>query len=251
MNALTTTNGSSPAVWDNAEKIRGLFAPSLTNEEFQMFIGLGANLGANPFMREIWAIKYGSSPASIFLGRDFYRKKAQEQETYDGHTVDAVYSNDKFEVNNGKPSHSYTPGNRGEIVGAYCTVHLKNTKVPYFVFVEFGEYNTGKSNWAKMPATMIKKVAEAQALRGAFQGVFSGTYSEAEQWIEVEEVKPQPPQRPADLGDAIEALGKCYTSEAVAAVAEKYPHMKENDEFRKAAKAVMKSINNNNDEQPK
>ena len=29
---------------------------------------------------------------------------------------------------------------------------------------------------------MIKKVAEAQALRGAFQGVFKGTYDESEQW---------------------------------------------------------------------
>ena len=146
---VKTPQTSAVSIWQDSEKLKGLFAPNLTQSEFEMFIGLGSALGANPFMREIWAVKYGSGPASIFLGRDFYRKKAQEQATYDGHSVDAVYSGDQFTVENGVPKHSYTPGDRGQLVGGYCTVYLKNTKIPYFQFVEIKEYSTGKSNWAK------------------------------------------------------------------------------------------------------
>lgn len=174
----------NPWTEKGVESIRKCFAPSLNTEEFKIFVGLGKSLGANPFTREIWAIKYGSQQAAIFLGRDFYRKKAQEQGDYDGHIVNAIYENDAFTIENGEPKHSVNSfKDRGKLVGAFCSVYRKNLKVPYFVTVQLSEYNTGKSNWAKMPETMIKKVAEAQALRGAYQGVFKGTYDESEQSV--------------------------------------------------------------------
>ena len=40
----------------------------------------------------------------------------------------------------------------------------------------------GETLWDSKPATMIKKVAEAQGLRMAFQSMFAGTYAEDEQW---------------------------------------------------------------------
>lgn len=172
-------------VWEQKEQIRKIFAPNLSTTEFEYFCSLGKALNANPFTREIWAVKYDSKqPAQIFCGRDFYRKKAQELPNYNGHIVDAVYENDKFTVENGKPKHTYSLSNRGKLIGAYCVVYRKDTANPYFVYVDFNEYNKGFSNWKSMPATMIKKVAEAQALRGAFQGVFAGTYDESEKWIE-------------------------------------------------------------------
>lgn len=188
--SILTKQESAPDVWEQIENIRALFAPSLTDKEFMFFVKLGKSLGANPFLREIWAVKYDTKqPAQIFLGRDFYRRKAQEIPMYDGHIVDAVYENDQFSVENGKPKHSYNLKNRGKLIGAYCVVHRKDIKNPYFVFVEINEYNKGLSNWKIMPATMIKKVAEAQALRGAFQGVFAGTYDESEQWSQQEVVQ--------------------------------------------------------------
>lgn len=185
------------SVWSDINDIKRLFAPTLDEKEFQVFMQLGKSLGANPFTREIYAVKYKGAPASIFCGRDFYRRKAQELPEYDGHTVDAVYSNDVFKVQNSEPQHSYNLSDRGKIVGAYCTVYRKNARVPYYVFVEFKEYNTGKSVWSAKPATMIKKVAEAQGLRGAFQGTFAGTYDESEQWEdnsknEAKQVKKEP-----------------------------------------------------------
>lgn len=196
-------------VWDKDSytKIRKMFAPQLTNGEFGMFVGLGKSLGANPFLREIWAVKYGNSEAQIFLGRDFYRRKAQEQTEYKGHQVDAIYSNDTFKMSGGKPEHSYSLQDRGDLIGAYCVVHRADNE-PYFNTVRFDEYSTGKALWKSKPETMIKKVAEAQALRGAFQGVFAGTYDQSEEWID-EEVDNNPNQY-APLPEEVEKLRGRY-----------------------------------------
>lgn len=171
-------------IWNNPNEVRKQFAKDLNETEFNFFLGLGKALNANPFTREIWAVKFGNGPASIFCGRDFYRKKAQEQPDYNGHLVDAVYVNDKFSVLDGKPQHTYNIADRGKLIGAYAIVRRKGIDQPYFVLVKFDEYNKGFSNWKSMPETMIKKVAEAQALRGAYQGVFAGTYDESEKWSE-------------------------------------------------------------------
>jgi recombination protein RecT len=171
------------SVWDDLENVRAQFAPTLTDKEFSFFVTLGSSLGANPFKREIWAVKYDKNqPASIFLGRDFYRKKAQEQSDYDGHTPDSVYEKDKFKVVNGTPQHEYSLADRGRLLGAYCVAWKKGVGHPFYVFVKIEEYNKNFANWKSMPDTMIKKVAEAQCLRAAWQGVFAGTYDESEQW---------------------------------------------------------------------
>lgn len=168
--------------WSKLPVVKSCFAPTLTNDEFKVFVGLGMSLGANPFTREIWAVKYGNQQASIFCGRDFYRKKAQEQSDYDGHIVNAIYANDEFSIENGQPSHKVNSfKERGSLIGAFCSVYRKGLKVPYFVTVQLSEYTKGQSTWKSMPETMIKKVAEAQALRGAYQGIFRGTYDESEQ----------------------------------------------------------------------
>lgn len=195
-------------LWKKKDKIRSMFAPDLTPIEFDAFVGLGASLGANPFVREIWAVKYGNSAAQIFLGRDFYRRKAQEQQEYKGHQVDAIYSNDTFKMIGGKPEHSYSLQDRGELIGAYCVVYRSNNE-PYFLTVKFSEYTTDKALWKSKPETMIKKVAEAQALRGAFQGVFSGTYDESEQWIDESEVD-RLPRNHDPLPEAVRHLENRY-----------------------------------------
>jgi len=179
------TNENQLCVWNdetNIVQIRQIFAPTLTSGEFDAFMQMGKATGLNPFLKEIWAVKYGNSPAQIFVGRDGYRKSAQRNPLYDYHTVDAVYSNDNFEVCSGDVKHSYGMKDRGVLVGAYCMVQRKGSSRAAYVFVDMKEYNKGQSVWKEKPATMIKKVAEAQGLRMAFQELFSGTYDEAEAW---------------------------------------------------------------------
>lgn len=173
------------AIWDNPlnlKEIRELFAPNLTDLEFKGFVNMGKASGLNPFLREIWAVKYDKSkPAQYFIGRDGYRKSAMEHPLYDYHRVEAVYSGDDFQNRDGKISHAYAFAGRGTLLGAYCMVKRKGSSEPLFVSVLLSEYDKKQSNWNSMKETMIKKVAEAQGLKAAFPDKFAGTYSEHEQ----------------------------------------------------------------------
>lgn len=185
-------------VWTNTSSIRKMFAPNLSDDEFRFFCGMGVALGANPFKREIFAVKYGDQPASIIVARDFQRRKAQEQPDYMGHYVEAVYPFEKFVPNPvaGTVEHIIDTTKRYggtvyvEPLGAYCVV-LKKDKHPFYVFVSVREYvqvikdkKTGEKRrtkfWQNQVETMIKKVAENQGLKGAYQGIFAGTVSEEE-----------------------------------------------------------------------
>lgn len=184
-NALAQLNNSM-TMWDDDNKIneiRKLFAPKLTESEFQYFVGLGKATGLNPFLKEIWSVKYDErTPAQVFIGRDGYRKAAQAHSEYDYHQSDAVYENDAFDVQDGLVKHSYKLTNRGSLVGAYCIAKRHKSSRPIYVFVELKEYSTGKSVWNGKPATMIKKVAESQCLRACFQDLLGGTYGEEEMY---------------------------------------------------------------------
>ncbi len=176
------------------QEVKEIYGKNLTTGEFKTLIHMGKATGLNPFLKELWAIKYGDSAAQIFIGRDGFRKSAQANPNYDYHHVDAVYSNDElhYDLNKGEVYHKQDFKNRGNLLGAYCIVKRKSATKPVFVFVDLKEYTTGKSLWASKPATMIKKVAEAQCLRMAFQELFGGAYSDAE--IEEKNVTPHMPE---------------------------------------------------------
>jgi phage recombination protein Bet len=184
---------SNLIIWEQdamLKQIKASYASKLNDLEFQQFVGMGRATGLNPFLREIWAVKYGSYAAQIFIGRDGYRKSAQANPDYDYHQVDAVYSADEFYVVDGEIKHKYNLGKRGDLVGAYCIVKRKSAERAVYVYVDFKEYKGIGPLWENKPATMIKKVAEAQALRMAFQGLFAGTYSDAEEFREEREINP-------------------------------------------------------------
>lgn len=188
MQSLITAAQDQVTVWDNQksiDEVKKIYGPTLTDQEFAIFMNIGKATNLNPFLREIWAVKYDAkSAASIFIGRDGYRKVAQSNPDYDYHVVDSVYEKDSFSREDDVVKHAYSLTDRGALVGAYCTVKRKSSSKPCFVFVKFSEYTTNQSLWSKKPETMIKKVAEAQGLRMAFQSLFSGTYEESENWRE-------------------------------------------------------------------
>ncbi|VVC75950.1 hypothetical protein AQUSIP_12510 [Aquicella siphonis] len=174
------------AMWRDPEQlktIRSIYAKDATDLEFKTFVELGIATGLNPFLREIWLVKYDkNSAAQIFIGRDGYRKSISTKEYYRGHHADAVYSNDDFcfDLTKGEVRHTYNLKDRGKLLGAYSIVHMANVPRPFYVFVELHEYDLGHSLWKTKKATMIKKVAECQAIRMADSCTFGGTYSEDE-----------------------------------------------------------------------
>jgi len=184
MSTALAVSNTQLTMWEDAQRldeIRKLFAPKLSDNEFKHFIGMGKSTGLNPFLREIWSVKYQENvPAQVFIGRDGYRKAAQAHSNYDYHQCDTVYENDIFEIDDGKIRHRYTLKDRGQLFGAYCIVKRRNAEKAVYVFTELKEYSTNQSLWKTKPATMIKKVAESQALRMAFQDLLGGTYGEEE-----------------------------------------------------------------------
>ncbi len=187
-NGLAAIKQSQIDMWndkDKLEEMKKLISKvKLSDVEFSTFIEIGKGTNLNPFLREIWAVKYDDkSPASIFIGRDGYRKAAQRDPEYDYHQCDAVYENDKYAVVDGVPKHEYNLTNRGALIGAYCIAKRHKSSRPTYVFAQLSEYSTGKSLWnptTGKPATMIKKVAESQGLRMCFQDLLGGTYGEGE-----------------------------------------------------------------------
>lgn len=179
---LDNTQDNIMKLWGDEKKlseIKSLYAPKATDLEFRAFVEMGKATGLNPFLREIWLVKYDqSNPAQIFIGRDGYRKLLSRSAGYEGHIVDAVYSNDEFHVDllNAHVKHIPNLKDRGKLLGAYCIAYMKGLRIPAYTFVDVSEYDLKRSLWNTHKATMIKKVAEAQTTRMAVQ-LCSGTYS--------------------------------------------------------------------------
>lgn len=145
-------------------------ARGATDNEFLLFLHLAKTYGLDPFAKEIWCLKYGSSqPATVFTSRDGYLKIASRDAQMNGLQSDVVCAADTLEkLADGTVRHVY--GNpRGPIVGAYALVYRKDRAVPAYFYAPFGEYSAGSNpTWKKYPSAMIVKVAEAMALKRAF-----------------------------------------------------------------------------------
>ena len=136
---------------------------NLSDVEIKHLYHLASSYGLDPNKNEIWAVKYGSSPATIFVGRDGLLGIGHKTGQLDGMETKVIVLTKEGEP---KETDITYPGTK--LIGAKCTVYRKDTSHDFTVSVRLDEYNSNKSNWRSMPETMIKKVAEAHALRRAF-----------------------------------------------------------------------------------
>lgn len=164
-----------------------------SDDELILLINLCKQNNMNPFMKEVYFIKYGSAPAQIVVSRDFYRKRAFQNPNFVGIEVGVIVLNKDGVLEHNEGTFKTR---EKELVGAWARVHLKNTEIPVYVAVSYDEYvqmKNGQPNsmWANKPCTMLGKVAESQALRMAFPAEFSGTYGEEEY--------PEPEKEPREV----------------------------------------------------
>lgn len=153
-----------PALSDEQmDLIKNTVAKGATDNELKLFLYRCKEIGLDPLKPgQIFFIKYGSGPGTIVIGRDGFRARAASIGLHTGTKV-GIIRDDK-----------------GYCLGAWCEVYRKDWKEPAREEVSLKEYDTGKGQWAKMPETMIKKVAEVAALRMAFPDQLSGLYSQDE-----------------------------------------------------------------------
>ena len=136
--------------------------PSVTTKEVVMFLQLAKFLHLNPFLKEIYLVKYKGAPAQYIISYHALLERAEQNQNYDGFEV-------KVE---------------GKIpdMKATATVYRKDKSHPFTVEVDYSEVvkmvtdkKTGKPRpmgpWATMPKWMLRKVAVARALKEAFPGI--------------------------------------------------------------------------------
>lgn len=165
----------------NAEQmkfVKNMVNPDLTDTELYLFLFYANQTKLNPFNKEIIAVVYGKSdPAnrrvSTIITRDGKRVVASRTGELENVVTEAIYVKETPE---GLAKCSFWEG--GKLVGAISTVTRKG--VSYRAEAPLAEYDSNKSVWASKKSTMIKKVAESQALSMAFPEILGGAYDEAE-----------------------------------------------------------------------
>lgn len=180
---LIAANGSNPR--------------NVTSSEIMAFMRLCQAQRLNPFTRDAYLIKYDNSPATIVAGKETFTKRAQRNPRFKGYTagITIIGTDGKLHRREG----SMLIG-KESLVGGWCSVNIEGYDKPMFDEVSFAEYSTGKNNWVKIPATMIRKVAICHALREAFPEDLGGLYGSEEMDQARDEVNPQPQARRADAG---------------------------------------------------
>lgn len=161
-----------------AQDIKARLCPNIEDKELALVLGLCKAQRLNPFNKDVYIIKYGNSPASIVTSKEVFTKRANANPDYEGFEAGVTYINANGEVRTREGSAVYKAANE-TLVGGWCRVFVKGRR-PFYDEVTLEEYSTGKSGWAKMPATMIRKVALVHCLREAFPDDFQGLYAAEE-----------------------------------------------------------------------
>ncbi|MGN1358693.1 MAG: phage recombination protein Bet [Bacilli bacterium] len=157
---------------------------NVSDSEVKLFIELCKAQKLNPFTRDAYLVKYGTSPAQIVTGKDAFTKRAESNPDYAGKQAGIIVINLKKDVEY-REGTFYLKG-REELVGGWAKVFFKSNKGTERSTVSLDEYTTNKNLWATKPATMIRKVAVVQALREAFPSALSQLYIEEEMGIDEE-----------------------------------------------------------------
>ena len=160
-----------------------LFPTNATNSDVDYCMGVAKALGLNPITKEIWFVERKSKVNNNWVtkiepmaGRDSYIKIAHRSGMFEGITTSAELKKIPFISND-------IWDTKDDLV-AVCMVYKKGIDKAFIAEVNYNEYvqltREGKPTkfWAEKPITMLKKVAESQALRKAFN--ITCVYDDAE-----------------------------------------------------------------------
>lgn len=152
----------------------------VTDQEVMLFINISRYMKLNPFLREVYLVPYGDKyPASIIVSKDVFVKRAAAHPQCAGWEAGVIVRKKDGSLEEREGSLVLDDE---ELVGGWAKVYRKDWEVPLKNTVSFKEYvryrkdGSLQSMWSEKPATMIKKVAEAQALREAFPEGLQGLY---------------------------------------------------------------------------
>lgn len=179
-NAITYTAGGQEITLNAGIIKRYLVsgdADKVTDQEVLLFAKLCQYQGLNPFLREAYLVKYGSSPAQTITSKAALEKRAARCKDYRGFEAGIIIRRTDGTIEQ-RPGTFYAEDE--QLVGGWAKVYVDGYVVPVEATATMREYSTGKALWASKPATMIRKVAKVCALREAFPDDMQGMYAAEE-----------------------------------------------------------------------
>jgi phage recombination protein Bet len=154
---------------------------AVTDQDLTQFISICKYNQLNPFLNEAYLVKFGSKPAQMIVSKEALMKRAEACDTYEGIQAGIIVLRGDQAVE--LEGCFYMPGDK--LVGGWAKVYRSDKKFPFVAKVRFEEYNKGQSTWNEKPTTMIRKVAEVQALREAFPTQLGAMYTAEEQSVPI------------------------------------------------------------------
>ena len=162
--------------------VRQMWAPKASPIECLMFMQLCRTQRLNPFVGEVYIIKYAADqPAAFVVGKATYMRRASEHPMFEGFEAGIIVTRPDA---NGERVEDYINGERiptgATLIGGWARAHRKDRKFPLEAEVSLKTFDKAQSQWKSMPEVMIRKVALCHCLREAFPEAFAGLYDASE-----------------------------------------------------------------------
>ncbi len=185
--------------------VKNTVAKNTTDTELAYFLNVCKSVELNPFNKEIWCYKDKKGNLLVFAGRDGFLSKAQRNPAFNGIRSCEVCESDEFSIDiaNNIIKHNFGTDERGRIRGAYAIVFRKAGE-PTIEYADIQTYDKKQFTWNSHKASMIKKVAETNALKKAF-GI-SGIQSEYDFEVKNDVVIANQPEGKSDINIAKEKI---------------------------------------------
>lgn len=216
---------------------------NLTPAEVFNFMKLCQYQHLNPFIGEVYLVKYGSQPAQQIVSKEALLKRANRQATYSGMESGIVVLDADNKIVH-KPGQTIYPNET--LIAGWARVYRKDREIPAYVETGLTEYSKGQATWKNMPATMIRKVAQVNALREAFPEELAQMYiDEDAAAVSAPATTAQPTPQP-----------KATSSDTTSSLEEKFKTMKqaeavpEAEEEPKEAPKAQESVTSEAEEEP-
>jgi phage recombination protein Bet len=183
---------------------------SVTEKEVFTFLNMCKYLKLNPFLKEIYLIKYKDSPATFVISYQTLLKRAEENKNFNGYETEI-----KGEIPN---------------MSATATVYRKDRSYPVKIAVNYSEAvktvldrqtkELRPTNmWKSMPEWMLRKVALARALKEAFPSAIGNAQVSVSEIVDIDS-EDKRVQEEIKEGDGQKAIDEMYGASPLTKIAD-------------------------------
>ena len=183
---------------------------SVTEKEVVQFLNMCKYLKLNPFLKEIYLIKYKDSPATFVISYQTLLKRAEENKNFNGYETEV-----KGEIPN---------------MTARATVYRKDRNYPMKITVNYSEAvktvmdrqtkELRPTNmWKSMPEWMLRKVALARALKEAFPSAIGNAQVSVSEIVDIDS-EDKRVQEEIKEGDGQKAIDEMYGASPLTKIAD-------------------------------